>query len=379
MVFENIVCFPSIEWSHNWERQQELISRLANHYNEIPIHIFEPLGLINHNLVSLTNKIRKRFVERSEIGSVYNNKKTQNMNFHVLNFVPFHYNSVVDSFNYNLLRNVIDTRESLVWATYLNGFTLKAFKNGKIRVLDLATRRQVSNEISEKAKEVEIEGVKISDLVFVDNYNTYLDYEKYAKKIIYLPQGVDEKVFAENKSAEEYIHLKKSGKRIIGYCGTMHKFIDYDLMFDIIKDFPQHIFMFVGNILDQRAEQLLNLSNVIFTGQKDHSSLGEYYRLFDVGLIPYTIEPYTTGVFPTKFFEYIINEVPVVSSSLPDLLRFENLEFLSIYNSKDEFKKCIEKSLNTDFEIYKPEMHKFTLENTWTKRFDRIRVEFDKL
>jgi glycosyltransferase involved in cell wall biosynthesis len=142
--------------------------------------------------------------------------------------------------------------------------------------------------------------------------------------------------------------------------------------------------MFVGNVLEPKANNLLKLPNVIFTGQKDHSLLGQYYSLFDIGLIPYTIEPYTSGVFPTKFFEYLICNVPVISSALPDLVNFGSLEFLRIYANQDEFIKSVNYYLDNEdaksIELKKSnKMRTFAEQNSWDNRFNIIKQELNDL
>lgn len=377
MNFDKIVCFPSIDWFHNWERQQVLIYMLAEHYSDKEVIVFEPLGLINHSLKSICQKVKDRLGNRKSATESYSKKILKNMSFANLNFIPLHYIKPIDAINFTLLSRKVEVKEALVWATYVNGFTLKAFKAAKYRVLDLATRRQVSPFLSNSVKNNEIEAVKIADVVFVDNYNTYLDYRDYAKKIIYLPQGVDIQVFNSDSKSEEYIERINSGRKLVGYCGTLHEFIDYTSLINVIHRMPEVDFMFVGNIADEQARKLEGIPNVILTGRKDHKDLGKYYNLFDVGLIPYKLVPHTSGVFPTKFFEYLICGVPVISTALPDLVNYGKLDFLKIYSSDDELISAINSFLEHS-SLNQEAMISFASDNSWESRFQVIKAELNK-
>ena len=376
MKFNEIICFPSIDWNHSWERQQELMYRLSIHYSDVNIKVIKPLGLINHNIINLLKKIQERFENEKKV-VVHENKKTKNMNFINIFYIPIHFNRLFNLINYYLLSKKIEMNDnSLMWATYINGFTFIQFKKAKYKVLDLATRRQVNEELSTEAKLLEIEAIKIADCIFVDNYNTFLDYEKYNTNIYYVPQGVDCNNFSSDNVAEEYKYLKENKRYIVGYCGNLHQFVDYKLLESVISEMHNYIFMFVGNIMDSRAENLKQYQNVIFTGFKEHKELYKYYNLFDIGLIPYTVEPFTTGVYPTKFLEYTISNVPVLSSKLPDLERY-NLDFLEIYEGKEEFIKKLE--ILKLRKVNKNDIKEFIEKNTWDNRFEVIISEMKKI
>ena len=283
-------------------------------------------------------------------------------------YIPYHFNKITDLINQKIVLKSLrldGSKKQIIWATYINGFTFNIFKRAHYKILDFATRRQVSQDLSTEVKRIEIEAVKIADIVFVDNYNTYLDYYPYNKNTFYVPQGVNIDDFDSNEIAPELRHLKTEYKTIVGYCGNLHKYVDYNLLHKIIPLMSDHVFVFVGNIMDNRANALSEFDNVIFTGFKRHSELHKYYRLFDVGLIPYTVEPFTTGVYPTKFLEYVANHVPVVSSRLPDLEQYD-LAFLQIYTDESSFQTNITKLSCIDAN---DEMDFFVLQNTWEQRF----------
>ena len=76
----------------------------------------------------------------------------------------------------------------------------------------------------------------------------------------------------------------------------------------------------------------------------------------------------TSGVFPTKLFEYLAAEKPVLSTALPDLLEYEE-GFITIIDENN----CTQKLANTlTSAVDKKSLENFVTENTWDKRFEFI-------
>ena len=86
---------------------------------------------------------------------------------------------------------------------------------------------------------------------------------------------------------------------------------------------PDVSFVFVGptkpHLIDLRP--LAALPNVHFLPACAHGDAPAIYAGFDVGLIPYRINPYTEGLSPLKLYEYLAMGVPVVATPLPYILR----------------------------------------------------------
>lgn len=367
---DNFVFFPSVSWNHNWERQHELIYKFSEILEKY-IYISQPLGMINYSFSELLMKIKQRNEAQTTI--ISGNRSSPGMKFISPKIIPYHYFPAIDRLNCFLFKRqfpFLKNRKNFLWATYVNGVIYELLKTADVKILDIAVRRQMNPYLSKKAKDIEKRAVEIADLVFVDNYNTYLDYKNLTENINYVPQAVDFSRFEISYIAPEYRSLKQNTKVVIGYSGALHQYIDFELLDEVIKAFPNYIFMFVGNVIDQRANVLKTNKNAIFTGRKNYEELPSYYKIFDIGLIPYKLEPFTSGVFPTKFFEYAASGIPIISSRLPDLLNYD-YPFLKLYNDSNEFISFI-KELVSKGHTYKTDLINFAKQNSWESRFSLI-------
>jgi glycosyltransferase involved in cell wall biosynthesis len=87
--------------------------------------------------------------------------------------------------------------------------------------------------------------------------------------------------------------------------------------------------------------------NVHFLGQQPHRELVNFIREFDVCIIPYKLNAYTTTVVPTKLNEYLAVGKPVVSTNLPAVCSFnqEHDVLLTSDEQPETFMQAIEKAL----------------------------------
>ncbi|PEA54440.1 glycosyl transferase family 1 [Bacillus pseudomycoides] len=348
--FDSYTFFPAQHWSHAWERQHELIYRLASVIGD-KVHVFPPLGLVEYRIFSITfvnkvvNKLRK---EKSFNNS---NRKLDNMEFiHSLYIHKF--DKLSTSINYHLLNSKFQLgQNNFFWATYINPVNYKFFKKSKFKVLDLAERRQVNDQLSDKMKELEKQAVAEADIVFVDNLVTLEDYKDLNSNIKYVPQGYD--------SQKIFLNTVKKGNKI-GYIGHLHKHIDYDYLFKLIEENSDCEFLIVGGILDNKALKLNEYKNVVLTGQVPKDELQQYLEQMDYGLIPYKVNQFTEGVFPTKLFEYLGAGVPVISTPIPEVVNYRNDKYIFI----EKTPKVIEYNVCLDG------IEDFLKHHTWESRFN---------
>lgn len=334
------------------------------------VNIHQPYGLINYSLSDIFKKFKEYRYNRQVVeNGFFANPAAENFRFVNHYYIPYHYTSWSDYFNYLLVRsNAFPPDQSLVYAGYVNGFLLKYFKKGGFKWLDLFARRQRLGELSVKAKITEAKAVEIADLVTADNVNTVLDYSEIRKDILYLPQGVDVGRFYPAAGMDAIKLIAKGFKGIVGYMGT-DLAVDLQLLSEVIRICPEILFVLIGRFNHSTIKQLRGNKNVYFTGRIGYFELNEAVNSFDIGIIPYLRNEKTSGVFPTKYYEYLACNKPVITTSLPDLAD-KRSHHVVVADDANSWREAIYFLLEKPYEPNAPITE--AMHNTWARRMEQL-------
>ncbi len=317
--FGSYTFFPANSWSHTWERHHEVITRFAELIDD-QVYIFAPLGLIEHSLFSV------RFFEKLAAWlkggiSGSDNKVLDNMVM-VKELYLHRFDRISAVINYAKLRHSVPfTNRNFFWCAYMNPTIYEFFSRSAFTVIDLAQRRQGSTAISQEMKNLERKAVSRANLVIVDNLATYEDYKNDCEYIHYVPQGYDPVLFQRPPLAT---------RDCVGYIGNLHDQIDYNYLCDLIKINRERTFLIVGGKMTDEADRLDRYPNVEMVGQVPKEALQGYLDRMEYGLIPYKVNEFTRGVFPTKLFEYLGAGVPVISTPIAEVINFCNDRFVFV-------------------------------------------------
>jgi glycosyltransferase involved in cell wall biosynthesis len=136
----------------------------------------------------------------------------------------------------------------------------------------------------------------------------------------HLPQGVNYDHFALPRPAPEAIAQLPEPR--IGFSGTLSSACDFRIFHALSEAFPSGSIVHVGPI--QAGIQLPHLPNLRLLGHQTYEDLPSYVQYFDVGIIPYVLNDWTRSVDPLKLLEYLATGIPVVSTSIPEVHKYEN-------------------------------------------------------
>jgi glycosyltransferase involved in cell wall biosynthesis len=81
-------------------------------------------------------------------------------------------------------------------------------------------------------------------------------------------------------------------------------------------------------------------------GKISYQELPEYAASFDVALIPFLVNELTISVNPLKLMEYLACGLPVISTRLPEVVRYAELVYLA--DSPEEFARAISRAFSED-------------------------------
>jgi glycosyltransferase involved in cell wall biosynthesis len=130
------------------------------------------------------------------------------------------------------------------------------------------------------------------------------------------------------RNACKYEHFAKTrpgGGKVIGYHGALGEWFDADLVAELALTFPRHTVRLVGACVPAVRKRLAGIRNIELVGEVHYKRLPAYVHSFDIGLLPFRIQPLTLGTNPVKIYEYLAAGLPVVAVPLPEMEQFGDL------------------------------------------------------
>lgn len=212
------------------------------------------------------------------------------------------------------------------------------------------------------------------DVVFTTAETLYESKKEKNPNTWYVPNVGDFDHFHKAASVEPAQAMKDLPKPIIGFVGALNYKLDKELLNELFNLHPEWSFVFIGPDRGLGIERFAHVTNTHFLGLKAISELPAYMAGFDVCIIPYIVDNYTSGVMPIKFFEYLSTGKPVVSTPIPEIARFK--ELVDVASSPEEFASAIERRLQNDPEEQRQWRIDLARSNSWDTR---IRELLEKL
>lgn len=166
--------------------------------------------------------------------------------------------------------------------------------------------------------------------------NVLMDTRRHKTETHFAPQGVNVNHFKKTSLLNEKVSSFK--KPVIGFFGLITEWIDVDLILACVQKYPDYTFVLIGKTT-RDLSAFLDYKNFVYLGPVDYKVLPSYASVFDVGLIPFEVNPVTVASNPLKLLEYFSLGIPVVTTNLPETKIFADLAYIS--NNGDEFIKMI--------------------------------------
>lgn len=166
--------------------------------------------------------------------------------------------------------------------------------------------------------------------------NVLMETRRHKTETHFAPQGVNVNHFKKTSLLNEKVSSFK--KPVIGFFGLITEWIDVDLILTCVQKYPDYTFVLIGKTT-RDLSAFLDYKNFVYLGPVDYKVLPSYASVFDVGLIPFEVNPVTVASNPLKLLEYFSLGIPVVTTNLPETKIFADLAYIS--NNGDEFIKMI--------------------------------------
>lgn len=190
------------------------------------------------------------------------------------------------------------------------------------------------------------------------------------------PHGVDVALFA--RAADPATPIAAGARDlahpIVGYFGSLHEWIDFELIAWLARQRPQWQFLLVGHAAADVGE-LAALANVHLVGAQPYSSLPAWAKAFDAAIIPYRLNRQVANANPLKLREYLATGKPVVSVRNAEIEKFA--DHVHIADSREDFLAALERALADDSIEASHARQAAVADQTWDRRVDAViaRVE----
>ena len=162
-----------------------------------------------------------------------------------------------------------------------------------------------------------------ADLVLTTSHSLQEMAARATPRARLLEGGVHAEDFVRARGQRDEPHptFPRLSRPVVGFIGSLRGATDLELLARVAELAPELQLVLVGpRFVDVTA--LLRLPNVHVLNAIPHHDVMPYMVRFDVGLLPYVIDPFTDAILPAKVKEYLAAGLPVVSTSMPEVWRF---------------------------------------------------------
>jgi glycosyltransferase involved in cell wall biosynthesis len=159
------------------------------------------------------------------------------------------------------------------------------------------------------------------DMAIAVSKQTLEHSQRYARRAYMINHGVDPAfLYREDDREGVPADLSAIEKVRAGYIGGIDAQKDFDLIEHVVLHNEDVQFVFAGPVdeaVRERFASIRRIANVTWIGPKPHHQLSAYVKNFDVCIMPYARNDWTSAIScPLKLVEYLAAGKPVVGSGI---------------------------------------------------------------
>jgi len=346
----SIVCMSSIDWDFNRQGHQEIMSTLSAWGNRV-------LFVENTGVRSITLRDWPRLLHRVRRWLRGIPEEQRGVHIYSPVILPMPYSRLACSINHRIVARAVrrwirrvPRARPLLWT-----FLPTPLVHDLIRDLDpeltvyyCVDDLPSSSPGARRLETSDMDLLRTADLVFVTSEKLRTRAARLRADVHLFPFGVDYVTFERIRTepGPPPGELETVARPIVGYVGGLNEKMDQDLLVETARRRPDLSFVLVGPIQTD-VSTLLRQSNLRLLGPVPHAAVPRYIKEFAVGIVPYRLNEYTSHVYPSKLNEYLAMGIPVVSTDLPEIRRFNQVsgDLVRVAGNAEGFASALEAAL----------------------------------
>jgi protoporphyrinogen oxidase/glycosyltransferase involved in cell wall biosynthesis len=301
-LMQTVIVFCHLRWDFVYQRPQQLLTRLAEHYKVLFVEepIFDAGAAHLHTYSPAPNL------------TVYQpHTPVQAPGFHD-DQIP-----VLQSLLADL---VADGEDPIVWFYTPMALPLLAQQHPSLVVYDCMDELSAFKNPPKQLLQRETALLGIADLVFTGGPSLYEAKRSRHANTHCFPSSVDAVHFEQalDRSNGHSLH-QDIGYPRLGFYGVIDERFDTGLIADMADAHPEWQIVLVGPVVKIDPAELPQRQNIHYLGQQSYQVLPQFLAGWDVCLLPFALNESTRFISPTKVLEYMAASLPIVSTAITDV------------------------------------------------------------
>jgi len=319
----NLICFSHLRWDFVYQRPQHLLSRLAKQF--LVYFIEEPI------FDAIDPHYTFRVVEDKD-----------NITVMIPHLPPTsgsgHTNDLLKQLLDEFMEH-IDIKDTAFWYYTPMALSFTRQFEPALTIFDCMDELSAFKFAPQELKDMEQELLLKADVVFTGGDSLYNAKKHRHNNIHSFPSSIDKQHFgqARNISIAPADQANIPFPRI-GFFGVIDERFDIELIKGVAERRPDWHLVIIGPVVKIDPSTLPQLPNIHYLGGKSYDELPHYVAGWSIATIPFALNESTKFISPTKTPEYLAAGVPVISTSIRDVVTpYGDKGLVYIADTVDEF------------------------------------------
>ena len=299
-----IVVFCHLRWDFVYQRPQQLLSRLAQHYRVLFIE--EPVHADGDGFMQQSSPVDNVTVCTAHTPS------------HAMGF----HDDQIPLLQPLLVTLIEPGERPIVWFYTPMALPLLQELDPCLVVYDCMDELAAFKNPPKQLLQRETALLNLADLVFAGGPSLYEAKCERHPNTHCFPSSVDVRHFTRALERDASHHLQQAiAHPRLGFYGVIDERFDSALMAAVADARPDWQVVLVGPVIKINPEILPRRPNIHYLGQQGYDDLPAFLAGWDVCLLPFALNHATRFISPTKVLEYMAAELPIVSTPIADVER----------------------------------------------------------